>query len=195
MKDNFNETPHFPFTYGDDTTNNGHRLSDYVVNKLSEKKTQNYLKSMVIAMLALGSQAAPVNAIPPEYGEAAANIAQEVGQGVPPLGDVVGKVNPIPNNAIHVGQGQGGRVNMNQREAGPNMNQPNFGMPNNPIKVPAWKIPGPPTNPGGQYVNTFFLLGSIGCICLNASWGNPVFAYGCVGIVGGLINELRKRCL
>lgn len=195
MKNNFNETPHFPFTYGDDATNDGHRLSDYVVNKLSEKKTQNYLGSMVIAVLALGSQAAPVNAIPPEYGEAAANIAQEVGEGVPPLGDVVGKVNPIPNNAAHVGQGQGGRVNMNQRGAGPNMNQPNFGMPHNPIKVPAWKLPGPPMNPSGQYVNTFLLLGSVGWICLNASWGNPVFAYGCVGIVGGLINELRKKCL
>ena len=195
MINNFNENPHFPFTYGDDVPNDGHRLSDYFVNKLSEKKTQNYLVSIAIATLALGSQAAPADGIPPEYGEAAANVAQEVGQGVPPLGDVVGKVNPqppIPDNAVHVGQA--GRVNLG---AGPNINRPNFGqneMPHKPIQ-PAWRLPGPPMNPFGQYVNTFLLIGSVGWICLNATWGNPVFAYGCVGVVGGLINELRKRCL
>ena len=187
----FNKNPHFPFTYGDDVINDGHRLSDYIVNKLNDKKTQNYLGSVAIAMLALGSQIAPVNAIPPEYGEAAANVAQEVGQGVPPLGKVVGKVNPelqrpIPNNAAYVRQG--GRVNLNR----PNFEQ--NGMPHKPIQ-PAWRLPGPPMSPGGQYTNTLLLIGSVGWICLNASWGNPVFAYGCVGIVGGLINELRKRCL
>ncbi len=56
----------------------------------------------MIATLTLGSQAAPVNAIPPEYGEAAVNVASEVGQGVPPLGDVVEQVNPIRNNAANV---------------------------------------------------------------------------------------------
>lgn len=195
MINNFNENSHFPFTYGDDVRNDGQRLSDYVVNKLSDKKTQNHLVNIVIALVALGSQAAPVNAIPPEYGEAAANVAQEVGQDVPPLGGVVGKVNPqppIPNDV-----GQAGRVNLNTRGAGPNINGPNLGqngMPHKPIQ-PAWRLPGPPMSPVGQYVNTVFLIGSVGWICLNASWGNPVFAYGCVGIVGGLINELRKRCL
>ena len=40
---NFNKNPHFRFIYGDDVTNNDQRLSDYVVNKLSEKKMQNYI--------------------------------------------------------------------------------------------------------------------------------------------------------
>lgn len=196
MVNNFNENANFPVTYGDEVTNDGHRLSDYFVNKLSEKKTQNYLGSVVVAMVALGSQAAPVSAIPPEYGEAAANVAKDVGQGVPPLGEVMGNVNPqppIPNNAIHIGQD----VGLNQRGAVPNINRPNFGqngMPDKQIQ-PAWRLPGPPMSPGGQYANTVLLLGSVGWICLNASWGNPVFAYGCVGIVGGLINELRKKCL
>lgn len=199
MSNNFNIKPHFPFTYGDNVRNDGQRLSDYVVTKLSEKKTRNYLGGIIMAVIALGSQTAPARAIPPEYGEAANQIvnqaAQEVGQNVPPLGDVVGNVNlqpPIPNNAAQVGQA--GRVNFNPR---PNINQPNFGqngMPHKPIQ-PAWRIPGPPVTTTGQYANTLLLIGSVGWVCLNASWGNPVFAYGCVGIVGGLINELRKRCL
>ena len=183
----------YPITYGDKNVDEV-MLSDYVVELMKTKKFQNHMTAVFFAFLALGSYAQPSSAIPVEYGEAAANLAQEAGQTVPPLGDVVGNVNPqppIPNNAGQVGQA--GRVNLNP---GPNMNQPNIGngMPHKPIQ-PAWRLPGPPMSPGGQYANTFLLLGSVGWICLNASWGNPVFAYGCVGIVGGLINELRKRCL
>ena len=170
-------------------------LSDYVVRLMESEKFQSHATAVFFALLTLGSYSQASSAIPPEYGEAAANVAQGVGQNVPPLGDVVGNANPqlpLPNNGAQVGQV--GRVNLNP---GPNINQPNFGqngMPNKPIK-PAWRLPGPPSSPAGQYVNTFFLLGSVGWICLNASWGNPVFAYGCVGILGGLINELRKKCL
>ena len=187
----------YPITYGDKNVDEV-MLSDYVVELMKTKKFQNHMTAVFFAFLALGSYAQPSSAIPVEYGEAAANAAQEVGQNVPPLGDVGGNVNvnvnrqpPIPNNVHQVGQD--GRVSLNP---GPNMNQPNIGngRPVQPIQ-PAWRLPGPPMSPGGQYANTFLLLGSVGWICLNASWGNPVFAYGCVGIVGGLINELRKRCL
>ncbi len=44
MASNLNKKPHFPFTYGDDVTNDGHRLSDYIVNKLSEKKRKTILE-------------------------------------------------------------------------------------------------------------------------------------------------------
>lgn len=183
----------YPIMYGDQNVDEK-MLSDYVVELMKTKKFQNHMTAVFFAFLALGSYAQPSSAIPVEYGEAAANLAQEAGQTVPPLGDVVGNVNPqppIPNNAGQVGQA--GRVNLNP---GPNMNQPNIGngMPHKPIQ-PAWRLPGPPMSPGGQYANTLLLIGSVGWICLNASWGNPVFAYGCVGIVGGLFNELRKRCL
>lgn len=194
MINNFNNKAQYPFTYGDENADDI-RLSNYVVELMKTKKFQNYVTAVFFALITLGSYAQPSSAIPVEYGEAAANVAQEVGQNVPPLGDVVGNVNhkpPIPNNAGQVGQG--GRVNLNP---GPNINQPNLGqngMPNKPIQ-PAWRLPGPPMSPAGQYANTVFLIGSVGWICLNASWGNPVFVYGCVGIVGGLINELRKRCL
>lgn len=187
MTNNFNRKPHFPYTYGDDVRDNGQRLSDSIMKKLGDKKTQNYLGGVTMALLTLGSQTAVANAIPPEYGEAAVNAAQEIEQNVPPLGDVAGRV--IPNNAGNVGQG--GRVNL----AGPNINRPHLGpngIPNDQIQ-PAWRLPGPPVTPAGQYVNTLFLFGSVGWICLNAAWGNPIFAYGCVGVVGGVLNELRKR--
>ena len=44
MSNSFNKKPHFPFTYGDDVTNDGQRLSDYVVTKLSEKKREIILE-------------------------------------------------------------------------------------------------------------------------------------------------------
>jgi|GEM_PF-4660451 len=196
MKTIFNEKAQYPFTYGDENADEV-RLSTYVVELMKTKRFQSHMAAVFFALLTLGSYAQPSSAIPPEYGEAAAHLAQEVGQNVPPLGDVVGNANvnpqlPIPNNGGQVGQA--GRVNLNP---GPNINQRNIGqngMPHNPIQ-PAWRIPGPPVSPGGQYANTVLLIGSVGWICLNASWGNPVFAYGCVGIVGGLINEIRKRCL
>ena len=51
--------------------------------------------SVSFAALALLSRARPVFAIPPEYGEAAANIAEGVGQALPPLGDVARTTNPM----------------------------------------------------------------------------------------------------
>lgn len=188
--------PHFPFTYGDDILNDGQRLSDSVVNKLSDKKTLNYLGSVAIAVFALGSQAAPVKAIPPEYGEAANEILNQAVPGVEPalpdLGQIAGNANfngrnmpahnPIPNNLNAVGQG--GRVGLH--------NQQNLGNLN-PQHPAAWRLPGPPMSTTGQYINTAAIIGSVGWICLNASWGNPILAYGCIGVVGGLLNVLRKR--
>ena len=108
MQNNFNLKPNFPFTYGEDVSNDGQRLSDYVVNKLSEKETQNYLGGLAMAVVALGSQAAPVKAIPPEYGEAANEILKQAAQNgavgggvpeVPPIGDIGGHVPNIPGPA------------------------------------------------------------------------------------------------
>ena len=56
MTSNFNKKPQFPFTYGDDLVNDGERLSDDLVNKLSNKKSQKYLGSVAMAAFALGTQ-------------------------------------------------------------------------------------------------------------------------------------------
>ena len=43
MANKFNNKPHFPFTYGEEVKDDGKRLSDLVVDKLSNKKIQKYL--------------------------------------------------------------------------------------------------------------------------------------------------------
>ena len=194
---NFNKKAQYPITYGDDIYDDEVRLSDSIVEWMKNKSFQSYAMSVFFALLTLGSYSKPSSAIPIEYGEAAADIAKGAEQAAPVVGDVAGKVNlnqqPIPNNVVNVGEA--GRVGLN----GPNIN--NFGqnqIPNQPpVKPvqPAWRIPGPPQTAVGQYTNTLLLIGSVGWICLNASWGSPIFAYGCVGVVGGIFNELRKKCL
>src|SRR5210317_818900 len=100
MANNFNKTPHFPFTYGDDIENDGQRLSDFIVNKLSEKETRSYLGAIFLAILTLGSQAAPSNAISAEYGEAAANVVKDIPQqGVPGA-----NTKAIPSNPVDIQQ-------------------------------------------------------------------------------------------
>lgn len=56
---NFNEKPHFSFTYGDEVENDNKKLSNYIVHKLKEKRVQNSIRSVAIALLTLSSQAAP----------------------------------------------------------------------------------------------------------------------------------------
>lgn len=183
MKNNFNKTPHFPFTYGDDATNDGNRLSDYAVNKLSEKKTQNYLRSMVIAIIALGSQAAPVNAIPLEYGEAANEILNQAAQNgaaggvpaAPPIGQIQAQVPamPIEQQRLIAAQ-QMGRIPIGPAIDG-----------RGPTNPPSFYIPGKPRSVVPRAVNTVAFTSAVGIICLNAAWGEPVAILMCsTGLVG-----------
>lgn len=191
-KTNFNEKPHFPYTYGDLIEDDGVRLSDHVVNVAKSERFKNHLVSVAGALVTIGFYAAPVSAIPPEYGEAVNDLVNNMDQVVPPLGNPegvagiaangmnVGQRNPVPNNLGQIGQA--GRVNLNNPHI----------PPVKPIKVPAWRLPPSPVTPAGQYANTILLVGSIGWICLNGAWGNPIFMTGCVGILTGLANEARK---
>ena len=201
----FDEKSQYPFTYGD-TNADEVMLSDFVVELMKTEKFRNYVTALFFAIVALGSYAPPSLAIPIEYGEAAAGMAEGVGQNVPPLGNVAGNVQQgaahAANNAAGGGAGAQipligqGRVGLGQQAGNQfnNFNQPQMPGPGaGPIPVPAWRLPGPPATAAGQYTNTLLLIGSVGWICLNASWGNPIFAYGCVGVVGGMLNELRKR--
>ena len=52
----FNEKPNFPFTYGDEVKGDGERLSDFVVDKLSDKRFQKYLGSVAVALFAFQHQ-------------------------------------------------------------------------------------------------------------------------------------------
>ena len=74
MKTNFNEKAQYPFTYGDENADEV-RLSIYVVELMKTKRFQSHMVSVFFALLTLRSYAQPSSAIPPEYGEAAANLA------------------------------------------------------------------------------------------------------------------------
>ena len=92
VKSNFNNTPHFPYTYGDNPVDDDVRLSIFVSELMKNKKFQNYTIAVFVAVLALGSYAAPSSAIPPEFGEAANNVVGQVQQDLPPVGNGAGRV-------------------------------------------------------------------------------------------------------
>lgn len=111
MVKNLNEKPHFPYTYGDKVSNDDRRLSNYVAELMKSKKFQNYVTAVFVAVLALGSCARASSAIPPEYGEAAANVVGNVEQDLPPIG--VGQNQQIANDV-----GGAGRVNLAPKNPG-----------------------------------------------------------------------------
>ena len=180
MSNNFNTKPHFPFTYGDDLANDGERLSDYVVNKFNDKNFTSHLGAVALAVLSLGSYAAPSNAIPPEYGEAAANALKDIPQQCVPGGNT--KI--VPDNPADIQQ--------LYKQAGQNAAQafgpgglPIQGGNGNAVQPPKPPflpyIPGPPVTRWGQTVNSVALMLSLGVICLNGAWGNPWAAVVCAG--------------
>jgi len=161
------------------------------VNKLSEKKTQNYIGAVAMAMLALGSQAAPVNAIPPEYGEAANEILNQAAQNgaaaggvpaVPPIGNIQGHVpnipGPEPGNqrfcipAMPVEQQrliaaqQSGQIGPM-----PGSNSPIFWTPKRPV-----------TDMQKLRSTMIFILSTAG-ICSQAGW-NPIAQFMCAAGLG-----------
>ena len=198
--------PHYPYTYGDEMINDGERLSDYVVEKFKDKEFTHYLTAVVLAVIALGSQAAPSNAIPPDYGEAAATATQGVGQQAVNIGNgqahaaqqlpaqsqvkpnnpivqqVPGQQNQCINsfNNIPVNTPQGSVVlNGNQLNGGANSLQ-QWQEKNKALGI---SLPNPPSTEIGRKLNTAALLASGLWVCLNGAWGNPIFLGGCLGML------------
>ena len=87
--ENLNNKACYPYTYGDKDGQNP-KISDYVVKVTKNERFQRHMGSVGLAILGVVTSVQPVTAIPPEYGEAAANIADAVGQNVPPFGEVAG---------------------------------------------------------------------------------------------------------
>lgn len=193
MSNEFNEKPHFPFTYGDDVENDGKRMSDYVVNKFKDKDFRNHLGAVAFTAFTLGSFAGPSNAIPPEYGETASNVLKDIPQqGVPGSNTKV-----IPNGPVDVHQfyQQAGQKAAQAFGAGGPPIQGANGV--QPPKAPfAPYIPGPPATTAGQTVNSVALMFSLGVICINGAWGNPWAAVVCAGglfkVAEGLIASVMK---
>jgi hypothetical protein len=192
MKNNFNTKPHFPFTYGDDVTNDGHRLSDYVVNKFKDKNFTSHLGAVALAVMTLGSYATPSNAVPPEYGEAATNVLKDIPQQCVPGGNTAIPNNPVDMQQLYEQSGQ--RAAQAFGAGGPQIQGANAAQPPKPPFVPY--IPGPPGTPWGQTANSVALMLSLGVICLNGAWGSPWAAVVCAGglfkVAEGLLGSVMK---
>lgn len=205
MSNNSNTKPHFPYTYGDDVENEGRRLSDCIVNKLSDKKTQTYLGGVAVAVLTLGSQAAPANAIPPEYGEAANEIINQAAQNgaaggvpvAPPIGRIEGQVPVAQGNPQFVVPAM--PLEQQRLLAAQQMGQLG-GMPKGPTigqtgptNPPSFYIPDKPILVGPRAVNTVAFTTALGVICLNAAWGEPVAILMCSSGLVGIAYKLGKE--
>ena len=184
MKNKFGTKSHFPYTYGDENADDV-RLSNYVVELMKTKKFQNYMRAVFFAILTIGSYAQPASAIPAEYGEAANEILNQAAQngaagGVPAGPPIVqqvpmAEVNPqcfIPAMPIEqqrlIADQQMGRM-----PKGPAINQIE---PTNP---PSFYLPDKPGSVGTRALNTIAFTTSVGIICLNAAWGEPVAILMC----------------
>lgn len=184
----------FPVDYGDSPLDNEDRLSVSVVKGIKSKQFRNIISGLFSVILILGSNARPANAIPAEAGECIADIAEaaaaEMPQGVP-AGTVAGTAagraaaapGPAPLPAAGAAAGRGaGRFELGTPGAPLGPGGP--GGPPAPGQPPIHLgIPRPVTtlSRGG---NTVIFAGSIGWICLNAYWGDPVAIAGCSVMIG-----------
>ena len=190
MSNNFNTKPHYPYTYGDDVENDGERLSDCVVDKFKDKNFTSHLGAVSLAVLALGSHAATSNAIPPEYGEAAANALQDIPQQPVPGGNTVLPNNPADIQQLHQQTGQKAAEVLGPK--GPLIQGANAAQPQK-LHVPY--IPGPPATEWGQTANSVALMVSLGIICLNGAWGNPWAAVVCAGGLFKIAESLLENVM
>ena len=183
----------FPVDYGDSPLDNEDRLSVSVVKVIKSKRFGDTLSGLFSVILILGSNARPTNAIPVEAGEciaqAAAEAASEIPQGVPATlgGTAAGRAAgtpapaPLPTVVPDVGgHNPFGRTGLPGTPLGPG----GPGGPPGPGQPPVFMgIPRPAT-PLLRSGNTMVFAGSIGWVCLNAYWGNPVAIAGCTTMVG-----------
>lgn len=192
----------FPVDYGDSPLGDEDRLSVSVVKGMQSKRSRDIVSGICSFILIAGVHVRPTNAIPPEsieyIAQAAAEVASEMPKGIPPTiggtaaGRAAGALGPAPIPVI-----PGIPV------AAPTV--PNFTYTNG---VPGTGGPGTPFGPGGpggppspgqppiligiprpsttltRSGNTFLFAGSIGWVCLNAYWGNPVAIAGCTTMIG-----------
>ena len=187
----FNEKPHYPYTYGDTATDDGQRLSDQIVRISSNKKIQQTTSYIFFTVLLLGSITEPANAIPPEAGDYAAAAAGN--EWIPRIPDGVGagRIGGTGPNA-HNFAGRAANQDIGIRNPMRGINnipgpvQPGRGPRINPGPINQgvhYRFPGPPVTPVGQAFNTGVSISALAYICLQGYWGNPVFMWGCGGMV------------
>ena len=188
----FNTKPHFPYTYGDTVTNEGQRLSDQVVRICSNEKVQQTASCIFFTALFLGSTTEAANAIPPEAGDFAAGAAAG-NECIPRIPDGIG-TGAIGGTGANARNFAGRAANQNINMHNPMQNIHNIPRPGQAGQGPRidvgpgnpavrYRFPGPPATPAGQAINTGISISALAFICLQGYWGDPVFVWGCGGMV------------
>ena len=194
--------PMFPITYGDIQVDSDLRISDKVVEVLENKRFQRHMTSVAGAIVYLAI-ATSAKAVPPEVGEAANEMLNQVTQNgatggvpaMPPIGQIQGQVplpqaNPqvfIPAMPIEqqhlIAAQQAGKIGAGA------INSP-IVQPTNP---PSFYIPDKPKLVVPRAVNTVAFTTALGVICLNAAWGEPVAILMCSSGLVGLAYHVGKE--
>jgi hypothetical protein len=209
-----NETPHFPYTYGDLIENDETRFSNRIIDLIQDKGFQNYAAAIVYVVYYIGSQAVPVGAIPPEVGEGVANVAAQAEIGTSGVaGDIQGtlgldidaattnnKVNEMKAVPALPGNGPNSNGPGQCVVKGSEMSYGGYGNFQAPLpgagKGFPGLIPGPPTTAFWKNVNSAAVGIGMVAICLNGAWGNPFAAVVCAGALfeaaKGLVSIARK---
>ena len=183
----------YPITYGDTISEDedNKRFSNYVVSLLKNKRFQSHCTSVAGAILFLGLNASSASASDVPGAEYEEFLKANGGQFQPqPNGQ-------LPNQQQFILPAM--PADMQQRLAAQQagglyqpMPAPGPGGPG-PASPPSFYIPDKPGKVGPRAINTVAFTASLGVICLNAVWGEPVAIIMCSSGLMGIAYRLGKE--
>lgn len=178
----------YPITYGDTISEDedNKRFSDYVVSLLENKKFQSHCTSVAGAILFLGLNASSASASDVPGAEYEEFLKANGGQFQPqPNGQ-------LPNQQQFILPAM--PADMQQRLAAQQAGGFYQPMPApGPTSPPSFYIPDKPRKVGPRAMNTVAFTASLGVICLNAVWGEPVAILMCSSGLIGIAYRLGKE--
>ena len=183
----------YPIMYGDTIAEDedNKRFSNYVVSLLKNKRFQSHCTSVAGAIVFLGLNASSASASDVPGAEYEEFLKANGGQFQPqPNGQV-------PNQQQFILPAM--PADMQQRLAAQQAGglyqpvpAPGPGGPG-PASPPAFYIPDKPVKVGPRAINTIAFTTSLGVICLNAVWGEPVAIIMCSSGLMGIAYRLGKE--
>ena len=181
----------YPITYGVSEDEDNKRFSNYVVSLLKNKRFQSHCTSVVGAILFLGLNASSASASDMPGAEYEEFLKANGGQFQPqPNGQ-------LPNQQQFILPAM--PADMQQRLAAQQagglyqpMPAPGPGGPG-PVSPPSFYIPDKPAKVGPRAMNTVAFTASLGVICLNAIWGEPIAVIMCSSGLMGITYRLGRE--
>ena len=180
----------YPITYGDTISEDedNKRFSNYVVSLLKNKRFQSHCTSVASAILFLGLNASSASASDVPGAEYEEFLKANGGQFQPqPNGQ-------LPNQQQFILPAM--PADMQQRLAAQQAGGLYQPMPDpgpGPASPPSFYIPDKPRKVGPRAMNTVAFTASLGVICLNAVWGEPVAILMCSSGLMGIAYRLAKE--